>query len=410
MMGDGMMSMMSMRLRSWQRPGRGEIGSMRENDKEKKSRRNPLQFLGRILMMAICGWILCLGWSEDVLGGIRRMSGDGPGMAVVIQAGMDNIRLLPDLFDTLYSHENDYAVLLDSSVSGRIVEGLKIRLRLAERTNVILLSGRPTSYEGISYVLNVMESMTELSNKSARWSYFILFEAHDFPLVTMSALRTILAEVQDPPLNFFDMRDETPMIPNNASKDQEYLTFDPALTMVNPDSFLQSPRQFSLLVSDMKSIYPERQVFHTLSSTRNFILTREFVEYLISGALPRHLLVNFANVFGAPKHFFATVASCDPVFSKVVANVSLTLGHFDNKGNETHRMLDLPSMMAIENISALAATSLYDPDGRLRLWLSKQARASHLGRFGEDLRSNILSRANDRHLRSVPIITRKRYE
>lgn len=139
---------------------------------------------------------------------IEEITPENIQIAFGIQAYSETIHLLPSLLKVLWHPRNIYTIHIDAKVANK--EYNKVVRKIQNHfndSNIIFIQREYVTYFGITTVLSTVDAISFLLKHSSKWQYFINLSASDYPLVTPTLLREMLArpEVIENEFNFIQL-------------------------------------------------------------------------------------------------------------------------------------------------------------------------------------------------------------
>lgn len=237
-------------------------------------------------------------------------------IAYFVQVGLDAVPRLPRLFRAMHHTDNVYAVHLDAKIPAtlRAAVANSVAADPDLRRNVHFLPAEMVTYKGVSMVLNTLAGMTLLMRVDDRWEYFINLSGADYPLLSPTNQRRLLARpgVALGRLNFLTFFPRREWRPYDFRI--RYMHWDPAV------SGLQAAHARLRVFRGMKSYPLERLRRFTFTKAEAWmILSRPFVRFVLRSTFAKRMLLNHVHVRSAPEHYFADVLYNHPVWRRTLA-------------------------------------------------------------------------------------------
>lgn len=265
--------------------------------------------------------------------------------------------LLPRLLARLYHANNVYAIHFDLKISNASASSVIASLFAAhpeykKNGNVIVMPSELITYRGISMLLNTIDAMRLLAHVDRSWEYFINLSGADYPLLDPVTIRTLLYANGQTGLNYFSFADRhtwASMAENRLSQ----LWFDEALSFHGPNdpsynSSIHSdddthdgttaktttrtaatavaPSTAGYNLTRLKHIRNpliDRHRYEVAHAEAWMINSRTFCDFVLTGDVPRKLLVAFAFAVDASEHYFASLVWNVPEFKRTIVPHSL---------------------------------------------------------------------------------------
>lgn len=269
-------------------------------------------------------------------------------VAYFVQVGLDAVPLLPRLFRAMHHPDNVYAVHLDAKIPASMRADVEksVADSATLRRNVHFLPAEMVTYKGMSMVLNTLAGMTLLLRVDARWDYFINLSGADYPLLSPTNQRRLLAR------------------PRVALGRLNFLTFFPRAEW-RPYDFRIRYMHWDPAVSGRQAADSRLRVFrgmksHPLEPLRGFVFTkaeawmvlsRPFVRFVLRSAFAKRMLLNHAHVRSAPEHYFADVLHNHPVWRRTLAPDAMRRVVWVHRGRRSGQhpfVLDRPTSDSLE--------------------------------------------------------------
>eukprot|EP00871_Galdieria_phlegrea_P003106 jgi/Galph1/3797/GphlegSOOS_G2448.1 len=233
-------------------------------------------------------------------------------LAFFVQISESNLHMFPRMFNKIYHENNIYAIHFDKHIAEEDVERALQLIGFKQANNVFLLPREKVSYWGISMLLNTLSAMTELLDKSSSWRYFINLSAADYPLLSPTRLRRLMAMAAgEPDYNFIQV------LGANAARDHEYrlkqIHFDPAVFDADGNDLYT--------ISDRSHPYARQDTLNAQKGEAWMILSRSFCNYVIREMEPKRYLTRFATASASDELYFQTVFWNSPYRATLVNRI-----------------------------------------------------------------------------------------
>ena len=231
----------------------------------------------------------------------------------------------PRLLSRLYHPECLYIVHFDADIAPEVGKKLVAASNLgngqAQPRNVRLLPQEAINYRGVSMTLNTLAAMTLALEVSKSWRYFINLSGADYPTVSPTVIRQLLAHA-GPPRVFL-----TRPVPGVARRiymnRASNFYVDPALAFTK--------RKGAAYDSGSRNPLTVKLAHRVQYSEAWMIAHRGFCSYATNSANSRRLLISLGYMLSSPEHFFATLLSLSP-FKKDHIGTSLRLIKWEWQG------------------------------------------------------------------------------
>lgn len=262
-------------------------------------------------MRVVLACVVCACVSRAVWKGRQDTS-----IAMFVQVSNDSVALFPRLINAIWHPQNVYAVHFDAKID------VKERKRLERdmyanpimRRNVNVLPARFVSYAGVSMLLNTIDAIAALLEMSSSWTHFINLSGSDYPLLSASNIRAVLAMRQLSRLSFVQTQRSTRSLQWFFNRRMGQIHIDPALWQ--SASSTPSSTVVALNVTHPFADYGSQPFVKTEGWV---ILQRAFCEHVVNSAEARRLLLALATSRAPDEHFFGTLLSISVPFAKNVA-------------------------------------------------------------------------------------------
>lgn len=236
-------------------------------------------------------------------------------IAYFVQIGPEAIVLLPRLISRIHHSDNVYILHVDSKVQERdriFVESL-VKDNNAYSRNIHLMPSEMLTYKGISMVLNTLGAITLAHQVDKNWDYFINLSGTDYPLLSSTTQRRLLARprVQSGPLNFMSLFPKREWRLYNFRVRSQY--WDPAI-VGHQEQSSRLRRMKDMLLYPLE---PFRR-FAFVKAEAWLILSRPFCEFLIRSPFAKRMLVSHLHMLSAPEHYFIDVLHNHRVWRKTL--------------------------------------------------------------------------------------------
>lgn len=197
------------------------------------------------------------------------------------------------------------------------------------------------TYRGISMLLNTIDAMRLLAHVDRSWEYFINLSGADYPLLDPMTIRKLLYANGQTGLNYFSFADRhtwASMAENRLSQ----LWFDEALSFRGPndpgnnnslettarmaatDGTQQQPPGYNLTrLKHIRNPLIDKHRYEVAHAEAWMINSRTFCDFVLTGDVPRKLLVAFAFAVDASEHYFASLVWNVAEFKKTVVPHSM---------------------------------------------------------------------------------------
>lgn len=177
-------------------------------------------------------------------------------------------------------------------------------------------------------VINTMNAMQFALDKSSQWTYFINISGSDYPLISPTNQRRLLAS-NDFVLNnrsFFSISEK------DWWEESKVFRFDRLFTDTSL-SFNQSSSE----VVDSYVEQPIAQIanFTFAAAEAWMILHRQFVHHLLKSPFARRMLIAFSYSLEPEEHFFPSVALNSPAFNRTTVPHALRHVTWVHKGKHS---------------------------------------------------------------------------
>lgn len=251
-------------------------------------------------------------------------------IAYFIQVSEATITLVPRLLRVLWHPKNTYIVHFDKKIPDWQREHatasiLRSKQNARYRANVFVLPPEVITYRGISMVINSMSAMQAAVDRSEDWDFFINISGSDYPLISPTNQRLLLAE------NDFKKRARSFLSISvrswwTESKGYRYtrLFTDTSLSM--------NGTQAELIDSYTAQPLASRLAFEFVAAESWMILHRSLVKYLLTSAQSRRYFAAFAYAAEPEEHYFATVAYNTPEFNSTLVRHAMRNVNWMYKG------------------------------------------------------------------------------
>lgn len=244
-------------------------------------------------------------------------SKDEARIAYFIQIGADSIALLPRLFSRIHHRDNVYVLHVDSKVDAEKIESVHhlVERNPYYRANMHFMPSEMLTYKGISMVFNTIGAMTLAYQKDATWDYFINLSGADYPLVSATDQRRLLARPAVSPglLNFISLFPKKEWRPYGFRVKYQY--WDSAIVG------RQDPKARLRRMKMMREhpLEPHRR-YEFVKAEAWTILSRPFCQFIIRSSFAKRMLLAHLHVLSAPEHYFADVLYNHPLWSKTIVS------------------------------------------------------------------------------------------
>jgi hypothetical protein len=238
-------------------------------------------------------------------------------IAYFVQVGADSVALLPRLFRRLHHADNVYVVHVDAKVDAaerdrfvRLVEESD-----AYRRNVHFLPSEMVTYKGVSMVLNTVAGMTLARRVDDGWDYFINLSGADYPLLTPTDQRRLLARPGVPAgrLNFLSLFPKHEWGPYAFRVKFQY--WDPAV-VGHEEAKSRVRRMRSMRINPLEPF--RRYTF--VKAEAWMVLSRHFCDFIVRSDFAKRMLLNHVHVLSAPEHYFADVLYNHPLWRQTLVS------------------------------------------------------------------------------------------
>jgi Core-2/I-Branching enzyme len=241
-------------------------------------------------------------------------------IAYFVQIGGDSIKLLPRLFARIHHPDNVYVLHVDAKIDARAADGVRALVdnNLAFRRNMHFLPSEMVTYKGISMVLNTIGGMTLARRVDSGWDYFINISGADYPLLSPTAQRRLLARPAVAPglLNFMTLFPKSEWEPYSFRIKSQY--WDPAIVGFQH----RASRLVRMDNHRLNPLEPHRGFLFAKAEAWT-ILSRPFCEFIIRSPFAKRMLLSHLHVLSAPEHYFADVLFNHPVWRKTLVQDAL---------------------------------------------------------------------------------------
>jgi Core-2/I-Branching enzyme len=236
-------------------------------------------------------------------------------IAYFIQVGADSVALLPRLFRRLHHPDNVYVVHIDAKVGASDHESAQslVHESGAYRKNIHFLPSEMITYKGVSMVVNTIAGMTLARRVDPDWDYFVNLSGADYPLLTPTDQRRLLARPGVAPgrLNFMSFFPKHEWAPYAFRVKYQY--WDPAVVgYENPKSRVR--RMKSMRLNPLEHL----RLYTFVKAEAWMILSRQFCDFIVRSDFAKKMLLNHAHVLSAPEHYFADVLYNHPTWKKTL--------------------------------------------------------------------------------------------
>lgn len=261
----------------------------------------------------------------------RRLQGVDAGaeanVAYFIQIAGNTAAHLPRLMRRMHHPRNTYAIHFDKKMPLSVVRAAKEKLLRDNPTyarNVHFMKSELITYRGVSMVLNTIKAMKFLLDRNDDWDYMINISGSDYPLVTPLVQRRLLGKTVDRAFNFFTFAPPERWAQNLDFRTAHFYV-DEAL------SFSDSP---DTKVRQSGERNPLRDLMHIryVNAEAWMINSRQFCNFVVSGAYARKLLLSQAFSVETSEHYFATLAWNHPRFNRTIVDHSLRSVIWEHNG------------------------------------------------------------------------------
>lgn len=240
---------------------------------------------------------------------------DEVGICYFMQIDGKSIPLLERLFARLWHPRNTYIVHVDWKVKEEDYGFVRSLVDNNEgyKTNFHFVEREAVTYKGISMVLNTIAAMTVAVNVSSDWKYFVNLSGADYPLVSPTSLRKLLAR------------------PRVANGRLNFVTLFP-LSQWKAYSFRMRSQYWDVAVvgakeRDAKTRRMKALKKWPLDPYRKFvfskaeawsIFSRRFVQFVVRSTFAKRMLLAHTHVLSVPEHYFINVLYNHPYWRKTI--------------------------------------------------------------------------------------------
>lgn len=247
-------------------------------------------------------------------------------------------RLLGLLLD---GGRNAVAVHLDGKAAEADAARLEALLGSLEHGGeVITLRRSRVTYKGISMVDVTLRGISALLARGERWRHFLNLSAEDYPLVTMAALRRLLARL-NPEANLMEL--------SLGRFGWKQVVIDPAMSMAQSGELDEMPYG--------QRERPRPSAFSVCKGGAWMVLSRSFAAYAATGGedgLPRSLLLYFANYARPAESYFQTLIAHSPRFAPTLVPFPMRFDYWPQCG---HGGCQHPAVLGMKHLPDMLATA-----------------------------------------------------
>ena len=239
-------------------------------------------------------------------------------IAYFLQISDSTISLTPRLLSRIHHPQNFYALHFDKKIAAyRVVKIISDIKNNPLYKNVHIMEREPITYRGVSMVLNTLSAITDLL-KNGHWDYFINLSGSDYPLVSPTMQRKILALpfVKQRESNFFTISSR-----ENWERTRLYrfssIATDTALGMTD-----QASESQLVILNQQNPLYSKLN-YEYVQGEAWFILTRKACKFMIESAYARKMLLSMAYSQESSEHYYVSLFWNHPQFNKTIVNHSM---------------------------------------------------------------------------------------
>lgn len=268
-----------------------------------------------------------------------RQENDEARIAYLIQTYDQSIHLVPSLLEAIWHQDNIYAIHVDAKVPPRHTEQLLEVLESEKyRGNVFLMPSEPVTYLGITTVLNTINAISFLLEKSADWDFFINLSGEDYPLTSAKFVRALLSDqsIRGEQLNFVQpSKGSNRVVEDEAHKSRfSRIMIDKSLWTpytIGENQKVGKNRHHSKLNCEYGCLWGSSKLVSThplmesdlgtldiVKTEAWVILHRTFAEFVADSALSRRLLLLLSNVLCPEEYFFGTLLVLSESFRRTI--------------------------------------------------------------------------------------------
>lgn len=251
-------------------------------------------------------------------------------IAYFLQIANNTVEHFPRLLRRLHHPSNIYAIHFDLKIpSARLEPLIKLISTTPAYSNVHIMPSELITYRGVSMLLNTINAISFLLSTSTTWDYFINLSGSDYPLLTPTTIRQLLAP--DKNLTFFTFAPRSTW-DNMAEHRIGAVWYDEALT------FRGNASEGSLRRLNVRNPLVDERQFEMAHAEAWLIGARDFCEEVVTGDYARKLLVAFGVAVDSSEHFFASLAWNLKDWKRTIVPHSLRhiVWHFEGKKSGQH--------------------------------------------------------------------------
>ena len=232
-----------------------------------------------------------------------------------IQIDGKAIPLIERLITKIWHPRNTYVVHIDWKVDEDDYNHVKSFIEGNEKyqKNFYFVEREAITYKGISMLLNTIAAMTVALEGNSEWQYFINLSGADYPLVSPTTLRKLLARprVSSDKLNFVTLFPQKEWTQYSFRIKSQY--WDPAM-MGTRDRDAKTRRMRNMkkwpLAPLRKFVFSKAEAWSMFS--------RPFVEFIVRSTFAKRMLLAHAHVLSVPEHYFIDVLYNHPYWRKTI--------------------------------------------------------------------------------------------
>lgn len=239
-------------------------------------------------------------------------------IAYFIQISDSSLALTERLLARLHHPGNLYALHFDKKIPAykvvRVVSAIKSN---PDYVNVHLMERESVTYRGITMVLNNMNAITELL-RLGEWDYFINLSGSDYPLVSPTVQRKLLAMpyVRERASNFFIVS------PREQWADTKKYRFE-AVAVDTALGMSERVEDSTLVILDQKTPLYDKLNYNYVKGEGWLILTRDACNFMLESAYARKMLLSMAFSQEASEHYYVSLFWNHPSFNHTIVPHSL---------------------------------------------------------------------------------------